>query len=94
LLIRPDMMPLLPPADTMRRIGDVRGLSAGRRNPSAWETVRGQADGRRRIVSAVRAAGLTWTFFRREAMSVGGGDLKGTEGAGGESELSSDSATS
>jgi hypothetical protein len=46
-------------------------------------------------VSTINAAGLCWTFFRREAISIGGGGLlKGFEGARGEVEDLSDSVTS
>src|SRR6266536_442787 len=73
LEMRPEITFLLPPADTMRRIGEEIGLSDGRRNPSAWDTVRGPINGRFLNVSANKAAGLTCTFFRREAISIGGG---------------------
>lgn len=92
---RPERTNLFPPAEAMRRIGDETGLSIGRRKPSAWETVLGPIGGRLRSVSAVNAAGLTCTFFRREAISIGGGGLlKGFDAGGGGGELSSDSAIS
>ena len=65
------------------------GLSDDRRRLSAWETVLGPIGGRPFIESAVRAAGLTATFFLRDAMSIGGGDLNGMVGAGGDESLES-----